>query len=733
LEQSASPFDEQLAEAVKFFGGKLKDQYRIEAKHSSNSSAGRGREEYILRWLLKKLQSKDDVPRKTPLSWHLFSHLLQVIPLTTAAKILQERKFMIILRQTLEEVQKAVRDITQDVSEITPGSAPREDFSFNVSKKRNHLGELVASDTVTISGQSLADLLEAIYGAIHGMILSTDVVRNSGEQGRSAAFSAEYMRSVMRTTAEEAAKILGAWLSLSRLRLGHSDLRDLSGGRWISQFTKIWEFRIAATEDLMHFSLHCSPSVLSLLQAIKSRNTESDEWVPELEQLIARNIMLPTKTAQGHEVDSDQLKTLTRVLVIQDSANAPLLFEVAIRSIQPHGSHRRRSQDNIWLQTVFSTLREALLPQRSEQNCKAIRSMLQSAIKHKVSFELSILRSVTSAYALTEESTNWELLNTIIMLDANVFLIPEGEKDLLKQVFTRITAVSLHQFLPEIPTQIVSDVVVPLMKEFANARDLSGFIRHWYASLVKFEEVREDRNPQMMSFSAWEDDRVQHELSKLFVPSLTLHQISELLDFLGEEVADHPAPVSVVLEAIAGSISYKDIEVVDAVQTRIYHIMFDDGSSEKLKDRYKWRSWKIFSRILSWLAKPGLEEISKLWEERAPPFNSLSGRIGVGSLLEVGDEDMVELETLEFLRCGCAAWKRTEECPSLESFAKASMLDFLHCLARDVKSFTPDLASAQKLGEEVCGTHLNTQYRGIGWMVWSYVRCVFVEYPESLE
>jgi len=737
LEKGSAPFEDQLVEAVKFIGGGInfdgKHGFKIDDPGKQpNSAAFHGREEWLLRWLLKKLQApKDDIPRKTPASWRLLAHLLQTIPIPNTARILQERKFMAILRQTLEEAQKAASDTSRSISgdRTSSDSTLVEETSSKVSRKRKRSGELVTNPTGT-GDLGLGELLEAIYEAIAGMQRSTNVNLVIVEKGRSAAFTTEYMKTVMRTTAEEAAKILGLWLSLSRILHSQRGVREPVGETWLSQFLQIWDYHAPGTDDLMQYSLHCSHGLISLLKAVKSGEIQNQDWLPILEEQVARNIILPAKAANLDDPESDLLNTLTRVSIIQDSANAPLQFEVAIRSIQPRGSRRRMPHDDAWLQTVFDTLVKAMPNTRFEQNSKAIRCMLHCAIDHKVSLELPALRSITSTYALSEGTTNWDLLHTIIILDANVFLIPDEEKNLLQEVLTRITTASVDPSWSEISGQVVTGVVVPLMKEFANARDLSGFIHHWFAQLVEFERLRKAKRkqPSTAIFSAWEDEALQVELSKLLEPSLTLRQITDILEFLNEQVTKSPDAVCVILEAIASSISRA--EVVDAVQLRLYHIIFDNMSSEKLDSRYKWRSWRILSRSLSWMTSSGLNEIVKLWEEQAKPFDLLSGRLATGRLLEAGDGNTIDLETLESLRCICAAWETVEEWSPLKSLAKPSMLNFLQCLARDIKSFLRDLRKSRQLGEEVCGPNLNTQYRGTGWMLWSCVRCIFVEYPK---
>ncbi len=69
MEKQAAPFDEQLVEAAKFVGLGLNDIRRISDDDIArdgqrNVVLYHGREEWLLRWLLKKLQGPgDEVPR----------------------------------------------------------------------------------------------------------------------------------------------------------------------------------------------------------------------------------------------------------------------------------------------------------------------------------------------------------------------------------------------------------------------------------------------------------------------------------------------------------------------------------------------------------------------------------------------------------------------------------------------------------------------------------------------
>ncbi len=86
--------------------------------------------------------------------------------------------------------------------------------------------------------------------------------------------------------------------------------------------------------------------------------------------------------------------------------------------------------------------------------------------------DLSNLRTITAEYGIYENGEDWHLLATIIELDANVFLIPNENDNLLEQLLKRITMVSLQASWSQISDQVVLEVLIPLMREFANARDL---------------------------------------------------------------------------------------------------------------------------------------------------------------------------------------------------------------------------------------------------------------------
>ena len=75
LEKLSAPFEEQLEEAAKFVGVDLNTisgskQDEVETSEKTSAAIYHGREEWLLKWLLKRLQTPGDVePRYTSLRY----------------------------------------------------------------------------------------------------------------------------------------------------------------------------------------------------------------------------------------------------------------------------------------------------------------------------------------------------------------------------------------------------------------------------------------------------------------------------------------------------------------------------------------------------------------------------------------------------------------------------------------------------------------------------------------
>ncbi|KAK6585951.1 hypothetical protein PZA11_001008 [Diplocarpon coronariae] len=700
LEKKAAPFEDQLVEAAKFIGIGL-DAVKKPADDTLGRPDGQkfatyhGREEWSLRWLLKRLQAPaDNVPRHVGYAFG-------------------KRQFISIIRQTLEEAQKVGNNVSA-IKSASDSSAMGQE-TVKISKKRRRSGELVSKPD-SQENEALPDLLNALYLALNTVVQFTKPVANLFEGEQVKEFSAEYMKTVLRTSAEKAAIILGLWLSLCHSALPFA--KDLiSTGSWLSPAIELWNLHTTGDNPYLHFSLHSTRPLLLLLASLKGELdlTNVPTWVGQLEKLMAQNIMIPAKA------DTGLFEILTQASVLQNNENGPLLLEVAIRSVQPTRSARRwKARDEKFLQDAFSSLKNSISKTKGDHGSQ-ICAMLKLAIDHKLGLDLAILRSIADV-----TKPDWQITATLLKLDANVFLVPgeEGNK-LLGSLFQAISELSISPSWQENRDKIVSTVVVPLIRAFSRARDLPGFIRQWFSQLVRCHQLSQDINDE---FSAWEDEDLRLEFASLLVPNLEPAQLLRILEDLKSDFASHPNAACVILEAIAGAIS-GDERWVDDVLSQLYRFMFSNGA--KLEDRYRWRSWRSISHALYWLEYGHIEELSRLWENQAMPFDSMSKFSAAKSV--VGSKKG-GLEALEVFRFVCSAWtaRQREMGRRIEILSRPVLLGLFRALARDVKKFSDDLLQDKDLGDEICGSKQNTLKRGNGWFVWSFIRCLFVDNPNVL-
>lgn len=703
-----------------------------------------------MKWLLKKLQApKDSKPRRTASSWALLLRLLRRIPIRTAARNLVERQFISILQITLEEVNALV----QSSSTIKTTPVAQEELVEKFSKKekktakslkRKRSGDLAENVS---SNESLGlSLLESIHAVVSYITTTSNPISEHNNEGTDAVFSAEYLQRVIRTTFEESAKILGSWLAICEAFI--TPLADLPvSAAWLSPFIQIWMSHTVDHMANVQFSLYCTQSVLGLVKAIKSGQYPGLGWMPQLEQLLTRNIMGPAKASRVADPESAVLQSLTGLSIIQDVGNAPILFEMAIRSIKPHASKRRRASDDTWLQTVFTSLKDSMpqLAKLFERKGMAISAMLQLATDHKLKLDLPELRAITSEYALPDGRDSWDLVAAMIKLDANVFLIPdrEGGKDLLATLLTRITEASLASTWPGISKWVVSNVLVPLMNEFARARKLTEFFRHWYEQLIKIGTAQQTSKTNFCS--AWEDEALQAGLAKILEPSLTILQIEDILDWLAGEVKINANAVSVILDGIAASLALASESVIDAVGSRLYHIAFYPGASnagswttpqahDRKDVRYRWRFWRIVSRTVDATSYQKIDLLLTLWKHDSTPFNPILNDLVLATNNFVrNDTEGSFLESVEIVRLLASLWSAPESKDLRKSLIGPPLEAFLRTFCGAFQTYFSEMLDPKKVDNDIDSLYEPINLRETRRLpIWSYAEIIFVKYPKVL-
>jgi nucleolar pre-ribosomal-associated protein 2 len=741
LEKGNAPMQDQILLAALFAGtpisrlqSNLVVQDTINDATLSADKAYHARHEYALRWLLKKLQ--EDGARRCPAAWRLLRILLGNVPVRNVARILNERKFIITLRQALEEavgrkdthtLHKSVTAEPCDESSETVTSSPVKDKrNKNTSRKRKRDGKMVDhernNDLAGELSERDVEMQMAIYEATNCMIHMS-----KHSDSTSDVFTSEYMKSSLRTSDEEAARILGGWLILCQSPEHTSDM-DYQNSL-LDPFLEIWELRVIGTDPFGAYRRHCLCPSLAILSA----KSQPAKWKSQLEQLLVRNVIVPAKIAYRSSNKIDLLRKLVSDIVSRQPLFSPTIFNIAIRCIQPHLNRPRPQHDTAWLQEVFTVLRDAMaddsdtsipaidLEQKlkdSGSSTNIIQQLLQACINKRITLELPLLHSITSRYGLKPRDTDWNILSTIIMLDVNVFLIPPHSTAPLNDLLSRITLASVNASWSTIADRVIDDVLVPLMSEFAKARQLTAFIHLWFEQLVVLEGLCQSQEHNFLN--AWEDDALLLKLKDLLEASLTTIQIVEIIDWLQKMIAKSEGSFYVLLDAVVGAVSRE--ETIDAVKPMIYKIINVHTQFEETEYRYKSRRWRTAAHYFRW--------------SLAGHFIHISDRSAVLSSLLPLDNSvwtmLNDVERVEALRCLCAAWINERDISSGNATTSA-LIELFQQVTLIVDSAIATFESPPTLGEDKWGERIVSKHRGSGWLICAYAHCILVEYPEVLE
>ncbi|RKF77753.1 putative urb2 npa2 family protein [Golovinomyces cichoracearum] len=717
LEKLFAPYKQQLTEAVRFVGVQFRDDGQLsgdreEAKKLSSLVPFK-REEWLLLWLLKKLKT-DSIARKTPSSWWLLSYLVESVPVRVASRILLSKEAIVEERDNpSKQIKKSILQNTLDeaLENFSISPAPGN-FGQKHSKKRRYGGELVATN---VDFDHLPDLMDAISTVLSFLVKSGSIAAAGSTDDMGASLSAAYMKTTYITAAEKAAVTFGSWLTLcEKVYPLCSNTHVNNNKNWLAPFVELWNSRLQSDTALLSFSQHCASSILSLLHVIRSGNHQIN-WHSPLEKLLSQNIIIPAKKKYHENSTSDLLEMLTKPVVTLNILNVPVLFEIAIRSIRHQSTRNRQPEDEAWLQAVFQTL---LHLNSDSENQECINSMLKLCIQFKVDLEKKLLQSIVLKSAISESDINWILIATIIKLDANIFF-GSNEESLLALLLGRITESSLEPCWSTISDHVISEVLLPIMNEFAKARDLSGFIKLWFNQLCIFERRREKaQNLSITVFSAWEQERLCLELRKLLELSLSTDQILNLIDWISKNLEKNPSGACIILEAICGSISGQE-DVVDSISLLPYNVIFDKKKTLELQSRYRWRAWRLLTHTLNWANSRDLDTLASCWDSEGNPLTFYVENHD--SLLNINhEESFLALEPVEVFRSVCAAFNASAESYHLEKSIKPVALRFLQIMHNDICNLRGDFYSKTSMS------------RSKSEAIFSLFRCIFSEYPKTL-
>ncbi|RYP03255.1 hypothetical protein DL764_005248 [Monosporascus ibericus] len=587
-------------------------------------------EETILRWLFKQMtgvsQDAEQV-RRYPLTWTVLHHAFLKIPPQALGRILADRKFTAILRQTLEDIYKSLRQ-----SSTRAGGVSTTDTETQ-TKKRKRSSEIPSDIDQLRTSEGCMKTAVEIFGALAGLLAYGDRSVEAGSPEKKVGV--EHIRSLFSSSTEETREITSKllWIcdsALSGLENGISREQK----HWVGILSTLWNLHLHSKEDTYEFARHLYPPICSTIAKLKGLAASSpllgsqatkDLWVRQLEQFLGAQFIRPARQRFAIEGSVEILKAALAIMASKPSASCNVMWDVAARTPRDLTDTTSKLEHASWAQNVFAALLEVLESAEETNRNGGVTQLLETALTTGSIPNTVTLREVCKAHALQAGHIDWHLLAKIVKCDSDVFLMDDTVLENLLDVITHSGRA------PDLTDYIVMEVIIPLLGAYTRARDVSGFVKHWFKRLTSAGQAS-----KQLDQSVWFDVRIRQHLANILQSALSETQLSRLLDWLDSE-AENDGALLVVLDAICAGITQE--EFIRSLDSRIFTMALQGKTHKSLPSVLAALRWRIAGYLASW---ENSDEICRLWDEVKP---SLAGVLKASPLLDT--------ETLEAFKCSC--------------------------------------------------------------------------------
>lgn len=462
------------------------------------------KEEWVLRWLLKKLRAGKS-HRVEPASFLLLRQLIDLIPPKTLATILKDQKFLATLSDVIADLEEDVFATLENgkaddlrfgsESSDTLGDSPHDDRK-GTKRKRADADDQDAMDideqpqTSSSCFLSFIRVLDCLYSLI------TLTSRAAGVD----EVASSHLKHALRGEPESVAKLLGQSFKLaaivSKQLFDGRKTTDLQHLLYIiPAVVELWEMRSSRRDDSdagsSHecFAKYCFQNALRLQLCVRSIRLDTDERAQVLhgvERLIALHVVLPARTAffdrggSGIDYSSDEpdwssvkpvSETFKPILCPTETSKTskqekrlwktaellPEFLDIAARSV-PRDTFRRQTHEAPWLETLFVAVAElafSIVKQESSGSSSAyvsefvviLEQLFRVVLNRSVRLSLHTLLTHAAYTGLLKEGLSqveWGLTALLIELGADIFLPNSGLKDSGKLLRALVEKILLH-------------------------------------------------------------------------------------------------------------------------------------------------------------------------------------------------------------------------------------------------------------------------------------------------
>lgn len=677
LEKGSDSPNNQLHDAAQIIGVDLNlCASHPETHRSANVATGSNpKEEWALRWLLKKLKNVKNY-RVNPASFLLLRQLLNMISPKNLATTLKDYKFVSILCDTVADLEadisatvrsgKPILGSGSDSTQTLDTSSPEQDERGAQGKKRKRAAVESGDEAADPDDRppNPASCLLAFTGALdclYGVVTLAQQTMETDDVGNS------HLKLVLRGDPAVVARLLGKSLQVAAVAITEyskadkpTDLQHLM--YVFPAMLELWEARSYRQDDKNNkqsnesFAQCCFAHALRLqlcLRAVKLDTDERSHLLIAIERIIALHVLLPARAefhARGgsgidyspEEPDWSSVQPVTDAFrpiirenpMLQMSQDGikniiypswrpiellPELLDNAVRAV-PRDSFRRQMQEAPWLEILFVTVAELAYTTAKEDDPLTYRAkfvlvledLLRIAFDRKIGLSLHTVLYHSGYTGLLEpklDQVEWNVAASIVRLGVDVFVPNSGLRDarkLLDALLEKIMLQWRHGTSENSSTYntIKHDIVIPVMKGFAAARDLSTFIELWQKQLVAFEEARQ-ANDKLPFFSVWEDDDLCNAYCEMTRASLTRsHVVALMRDIVSDVRAENGKVLGsaksyakfVVAEASLRSKDLVFAEFGETLTSLRETVTATLQSKQAL--HWRWRLWRFLGSLL---------------------------------------------------------------------------------------------------------------------------------------
>lgn len=465
------------------------------------------KEEWVLRWLLKRLRSAKTY-RVNPASFLLLRQLVGLISPKNLAGILKDQKFLSILGDTVADLETDIFVSVQngltawgsdsESSHTLVGFSPRDERRESQGTKRKRPGPENDADAMDLDDppQNPASCFQAFIRALdclYGVVMLTHRTLGLDEVANS------HLKLALRGEPEVVSVLLGRSFRVAAVAINEfshaGKTTELQHLLYVfSAILELWESRSYRRDDTDNkssndcFARNCFAHALRLQLCLRSTKLDTDERAQLLhavERIIALHVLLPARVdffargGSGIDYSNDEpdwscVKPVTdtlRPIICESPADQnptnknhscpwksvellPELFDIAIRAV-PRDSFERQTQEAPWLETLFVAVAELAYSTVKEEDISSLYSkfvlvleqLLRVALHRNVRLALHTILTHAGYTGLLDEGlqhVQWNVTALAISLGVDIFLPNSGLPDSRKLLDALLDKVLLH-------------------------------------------------------------------------------------------------------------------------------------------------------------------------------------------------------------------------------------------------------------------------------------------------